>query len=355
MANKKISQLAGTLPREIVSGDYLFPAAAGNAGAGYETKKITAQEIAEFVFTGYGGVGFPATQLSGTKDVYLNNSNWINSTATQPPNYGFLMLRTSDGLLTTGSGIGTPVDGDNLGDHTATQSLNMANNDIIGAEDIRFYQSAHSIIAKGVGSNDNLTVKAGNELTLMANKHVLISGDALSVATTPISGDVTITGGNLEIDRAHKLIVNEITTYGTDTAAGGDPPVISISGAAAFESIDATDGLGDEDIYWSASNIQYVVSDDGNNPTYGFTNVRDGQTLTLYVQNTHASTVTPAFNLAGNATVNYPAPTVSKIVWGTDEVGATGVPPLVGKKTNVYTFVNIKTGVFASAVTGYVY
>tara|TARA_R110000824_G_scaffold11183_1_gene48474 strand:- start:1882 stop:2937 length:1056 start_codon:yes stop_codon:yes gene_type:complete len=351
MANKKISQLAGTLPREIVSGDYLFPAAAGNAGAGYETKKITAQEIAEFVFTGYGGVGFPATQLSGTKDVYLNNSNWINSTATQPPNYGFLMLRTSDGLLTTGSGIGTPVDGDNLGDHTATQSLNMANNDIIGAEDIRFYQSAHSIIAKGVGSNDNLTVKAGNELTLMANKHVLISGDALSVATIPISGDVTITGGNLEIDRAHKLIVNEITTYGTDTAAGNDPPLISISGAVAFKSFDATD-VG-EDIYWDESNIQYIVNDDGINPSYDFTNVRDGQTLTLYVQNTHSAAVTPAFTLAGNATLNYLSPIVTKVRWGGEFDGSP--PALAEKTTNVYTFVNIKTGIFASAVTGYVY
>ena len=351
MANKKISQLAGTLPREIVSGEYLFPAAAGNAGAGYETKKITAQEIAEFVFTGYGGVGFPATQLSGTKDVYLNNSNWINSTATQPPNYGFLMLRTSDGLLTTGSGIGTPVDGDNLGDHTATQSLNMANNDIIGAEDIRFYQSAHSIIAKGVGSSDNLTVKAGNELTLMAMKHVLISGDALSVATTPISGDVTITGGNLEIDPGNKLIVNEITTYGTDNPAGSDPPFISISGAAAFESFDATDVS--EDIYWDESNIQYIVNDNGINPSYDFTNVRDGQTLTLYVQNTHSTAVTPAFTLAGNATLNYLSPIVTKVCWGGEFDGSP--PALAEKTTNVYTFVNIKTGIFASAVTGYVY
>ena len=42
MANKKISQLAGTLPKEIVSGSYLFVSSAGNAGVGYETKKITA-------------------------------------------------------------------------------------------------------------------------------------------------------------------------------------------------------------------------------------------------------------------------------------------------------------------------
>ena len=42
MANKKISQLAGTVPTEIVSGSYLFASAVGNLGVGYETKKITA-------------------------------------------------------------------------------------------------------------------------------------------------------------------------------------------------------------------------------------------------------------------------------------------------------------------------
>ena len=352
MANKKISQLAGTVPNEIVSGSYLFASAAGNVGIGYETKKITAQQIAEYVFTGAEGeLGFPATQLSGTKNIYFNNSNWVNSTSAQPPSFGYLMLRTTDGLLTTGSGIATPVDGDNLGDHTATEPLNMANNDINNVDDIRFYQSAHSIIAKGVGSNDNLTVKAGNELTLMAMKHVLISGDALSVATTPISGDVTITGGNLEIDPGNKLIVNEITTYGTDNPAGSDPPFISISGAAAFESFDATDVS--EDIYWDESNIQYIVNDDGINPAYNFTNVRDGQTLTLYVQNTHSAAVTPAFNLAGEATLNYLSPIVTKVRWGGEFDGSP--PALAEKTTNVYTFVNIKTGIFASAVTGYVY
>lgn len=352
MANKKISQLAGTLPQEIVSGEYLFPAAAGNAGAGYETKKITAQEIAEFVFTGYGGVGFPATQLSGTKNVYLNNSNWINSTATQPPNYGFLMLRTSDGLLTTGSGIGTPVDGDNLGDHTATQPLNMANNDIIGAEDIRFYQSSQSIIAKGVGHDENLVVRAGNELTLKGNKHVLISGDALDLASIPISGaidaslGITFTGGNVQIDPAHKLIVNEISTYGTQP---NDPGQLLISGAAAFH---VKSGV-DTSFTWSESNIQYAINTDAGDPAYAFNNVRNGQTLTVHVQNTHSAPITPTFTLDANATIDYPAPIVTKILWGGEFDGSP--PVLAEKKTNVYTFVNIQTGIFASAVTGYVY
>ena len=347
MANKKISQLMDSADSVNANNDY-FALAERQSPGQYTTTKITAGEVSEFVLNPVS-----ATQISGlNKDVYLNNNNWVNSTAGQPPTYGFLMIRAEDGLLTTGSGIGTPVDGDNLGNHTATQALNLNNNDIINADDIRFYQSSQSIIAKGVGNDENLVVKAGNELTLKGTKHVLISGDALSVATTPISGDVIITGGNLEIDRANKLIVNEITTYGTNTAADTDPPVIHISGAAAFFASSPTDS---DEIYWSNSNIQYIEHTSSSSPTINFNNVRNGQTLTLYIQNTNAATVTPTFTLQGNATVNFPAPIVSKIVFGADKDGSTSPPPLVGKKTNVYTFVNIQTGIFASAITGYVY
>ena len=336
MANKKISQLAGTVPNEIVSGSYLFASAAGNVGIGYETKKITAQQIAEYAFTGAEGeLGFPATQLSGTKNIYFNNSNWVNSTSAQPPSFGYLMLRTTDGLLTTGSGIATPVDGDNLGDHTATEPLNMANNDINNVDDIRFYQSAHSIIAKGVGSNDNLTVKAGNELTLMAMKHVLISGDALSVATTPISGDVTITGGNLEIDPANKLIVNEIQATG---AGGLDKATLRIDGALSSVPNSVLDN--NSNLNWSVSNIQYERIN--QNTTINFHNVTDGQTLTMYVENYHTTNPFTATFSSGDA-----------VVWGAEFDNSS--PVIAQNKTNVYTFVRIHTGIFASAVTGYVH
>jgi len=329
MANKKISQLAGTVPNEIVSGSYLFASAAGNVGIGYETKKITAQQIAEYAFTGAEGeLGFPATQLSGTKNIYFNNSNWVNSTSAQPPSFGYLMLRTTDGLLTTGSGIATPVDGDNLGDHTATEPLNMANNDINNVDDIRFYQSAHSIIAKGVGSNDNLTVKAGNELTLMAMKHVLISGDALSVATTPISG-------NLEIDPANKLIVNEIQATG---AGGLDKATLRIDGALSSVPNSVLDN--NSNLNWSVSNIQYERIN--QNTTINFHNVTDGQTLTMYVENYHTTNPFTATFSSGDA-----------VVWGAEFDNSS--PVIAQNKTNVYTFVRIHTGIFASAVTGYVH
>ena len=216
MANKKISQLAGTVPNEIVSGSYLFASAAGNVGVGYETKKITAQQIAEYVFTGAEGTSvFQPPNFREQKTFTLTIVIGLIVPPRSPPNYGFLMLRTSDGLLTTGSGIGTPVDGDNLGDHTATQPLNMQGNDITSADDIRFENGgAYTRIyngAKSASHPENLMMQAGNELTLKGNKHVLISGDALSLASIPISGaidaslGITFTGGNIEVDPAHKL------------------------------------------------------------------------------------------------------------------------------------------------------
>ena len=260
MANKKISQLAGTLPKEIVSGSYLFASAAGNAGAGYETKKITAQEIAEYVFTGDTGGGFPATQLSGTKNVYFNKSDW--NAAGVGENFPYLQVDLNDGgRLVTGSGIVVPEIGDNMGNCVATTTLNMQNKNITGVHSVNFYGMQNSLIQynNNIGYMGDIKVQAAQDLTLSGFRHVSISGQGLDLASTPISGDVTITGGNLEIDRAHKLIVNEITTYGTDTAAGSDPPVIHISGAAAFKSIDATDDIVN-DIYSSSSSFDLANS-----------------------------------------------------------------------------------------------
>ena len=41
------------------------------------------------------------------------------------------------------------------------------------------------------------------------------------------------------------------------------------------------------------------------------------------------------------------------VIWGA-EYGNTA-PAIAANKTNLYTFVRINTGIFASAVTGYVY
>jgi len=348
MANKKISQLAGTVPNEIVSGSYLFASAAGNVGVGYETKKITAQQIAEYVFTGAeGGLGFPATQLSGTKDVYFNKSAWTSASTvvTQNP---YLQVRQSDGLLVTGSGIANAVGGDNMGNCVATTQVNLQGNDLINTDDIRFENAPNSIIynrAKSPSDPDDLMIKAGAELTVQGTTYVRVSGLGLDLASIPISGDVTITGGNLEIDPGNKLIVNEISGY--RAAGDSDDALITIEGSSRHVPYNFS-SAGTVVINWQDSNIQYTSSAIATN--IDFTNVADGQTLTLYWENTNTDTtsITPKFRSG-----EYGTDSAGAVRWGGDFSHT--APAVAPSKTNVYTFARMNTGIFASAVTGYVY
>jgi hypothetical protein len=191
-----------------------------------------------------------------------------------------------------------------------------------------------------------LVIKAGNELTLKGNTHVLISGDALSVATTPISGDVTITGGNLEIDPENKLIANEIIISGGDA---GDSGSLVIRGWSRHEPSRVQDSFTPNiEILWNESNIQYDTIDAAD-LTYQFTSVEDGQTLTMYVENTSATTPRTAKFTSGT----YGPDTAGAVRWGAEYSNT--APVIAANKTNLYTFVRINTGIFASAVTGYVY
>lgn len=358
MANKKISQLSSIDGAIGISTSNLLPIASGSAG-NYVTAKVDMEQIQDFILSPMNTSSNQDIGFTGSENVVFKKTNWENANTNVEVN-PYLQVRISDGQLITGSGAAVPAAlGDDLGDHTATEPLNLAGYGVINTNDI-FFGGGTTVSTRieydlPDPSKKNLKIQAEDDLTLSGIRHVKISGQALDLVNTPISGNVTITGGNLEIDPGNKLIVNEITTYGTNVG-GSDPPVIHISGAAAFKSIDATDVS--DDIYWSSSNIQYLVSSNASAPAYDFINVRDGQTLTLYVQNTHASaTVTPTFTLAGGATLDYPSPV--NILWSLptgDTVAAMKEPPtLVAGTTNVYTFVNIKTGIFASAVTGYVY
>jgi hypothetical protein len=78
-----------------------------------------------------------------------------------------------------------------------------------------------------------------------------------------------------------------------------------------------------------------------SNTTFNFNSVGDGQTLTMYVKNTDSSSHSAAFVSGSN------------VVWGAEYSNA--APAIAADKTNLYTFVRINTGIFASAVTGYVY
>ena len=146
-------------------------------------------------------------------------------------------------------------------------------------------------------------------------------------------------------------------------AEADDPAILSISGSARFFTWETDAPLaGSGDVDWKDSNIQFDSTSSVIN--YYFKNVRDGQTMTMYVQNTHASTsFTPTFTnesdwgngLGGNDYYAPPVPVLWSFPTG-DTVAAMKEPPLLAAgTTNVYTFVNIKTGIFAAAITGYVY
>lgn len=348
MANKKISQLMDSADLLNANNDY-FALAERQSPGQYTTTKMTAGKVSEFVLNPVS-----ATQISGlNKNVYLNNNNWINSTAGEPPNFGFLMIRSEDGLLTTGSGIGTPVDGDNLGNHTAIQPFNLNNQSTINANEIYFGGTATSntlIQYDGDPGAKNLKFQAETDATLSGQRYVRISGQALHLANTPVSGDVTlsgnvtVSGGNLEIDPGNKLITNEITITKDPGFSSG---TLSIEGASYHLTNSAPSNGGD--IFWDYSNIQYCVCNNGSNATYDFNGVADGQTLTLYVQNPSNTAMTPSFTHTA----------LVPVVWGSEmRDGSTysNSPPILApKKTNVYTFARINTGIFASAITGYVY
>jgi len=358
MANKKISQL--TEVGNVGAGD-LF-AVAVPAGGPYITKSCEPKAIATYALNPVPS-DIPTIGFTGTQNVFFDKSNWIDTS--DAGTHAFVMVNKDNGQLTTGSGIGVVANGDNMGDCKATTDLNLQNNDVINANEI-YFGGGNTVSTRIEYSlpnpaTKNLKIQAEDDLTLSGVRHVNISGQALDLVNTPISGNVTITGGDLEIDPANKLIVNEISTYTMATA--DDPAILSISGSARFFTWETDAPLaGSGDVDWKDSNVQFDSTSSAIN--YYFKNVRDGQTMTMYVQNTHSSTsFTPTFTnesdwgdgLGGNDYYAPPVPVLWSFPTG-DTVAAMKEPPLLAAgTTNVYTFVNIKTGIFAAAITGYVY
>jgi len=139
------------------------------------------------------------------------------------------------------------------------------------------------------------------------------------------------------------LIVNEISGA---RAGVSDDALLSIEGSSRH--VPYTFSPAGATVNWQDSNIQYAASTSaGDND---FTNVADGQTLTLYWENTNTNTtsITPKFRSG-----IYGTDTAGAVRWGA-EFSHTA-PAVAPSKTNVYTFVRMNTGIFASAVTGYVY
>lgn len=331
MANKKISQLSEA--GNVGAGDF-FPVATSAGGGSFSTKKCETETLANYVLSpipsAISQVGF-----TGNNELYVKKNNWTNASNQSVQSFPFLQVRASDGLLVTGSGVA--FDSTSVPwDYNAASSIDMQGNDINDLDDISF-QSSNSTIARQTNVQD-LLIKAGRDLTLSGVRHVSVSGQALDLASTPISGNVTVTGGNLEVDPGNKLIVNEIkVAKGTATNDSGN---LVIEGASRHEPYNI-DGFGT--VYWHESNVQYDTVNTAS-PQFDFEGAGNGQTLTMYIENTSSSVVsTPTF-ISGFTNPN-------PILWG----GTGGPPHIEPNRTNVYTFICINTGIFASAITGYVY
>ena len=319
MANKKISQLVGIGTSSTVSGTFLLPVGAGSSTGPYTTNKITTSELASYIFTGdSGGGGFPATALSGQKDVYFNNPNYQNTTAAADGvDYAYLMLKTSNGLLTTGSGIARPVGGDNLGNHTATTTLNMQDNIISNVGQTVNFQDGGNIGSSAA----EISIAHGTKIRLDAPTVQL--GDA---------DNVTVNGS--------------FSARSADFAGAITGDSLEVQGAS-YHNVTA---LSSNTIDWRDGNIQHRTINQNTSMTFQANTLKEGQTLTLYVENSDTDPHTIYFRSGAN-TGNVLFPPMPESV----KHVVNSTPGISGRKTNVYTFVNIHTGIFASSVTGYVY
>ena len=322
MANKKISQL--TTAETIEAGDF-FPLAEV-AGSSYTTKKIDATGVAEYALN-----PISATQVSGlNKNFFINNNNSTWDTAGSDVELNpYLQVRQTDGQLVTGSGISVPSVGDNMGNCTATKTLDMQGNwlsgsnfSVTGVNDV-YFNSASEIYGPRIEKGDDpgtiydLKVQAGQDLTLSGLRYVKIKGNGLDLVDTPISGNVTFNNGDLTVAAGGSLTIDDITLRKRSVTT----PHNNSTNTA---------------VDWSASSIQYMTAP--SNRTFTFSNTLEGQTLTMYVQNTAAADLTVGF------------PTTVK--WGGEYSNVS--PNLVNGKTTLYTFVKVNSAIFASAITGYV-
>tara|TARA_B100001939_G_scaffold340563_2_gene348841 strand:+ start:1065 stop:2024 length:960 start_codon:yes stop_codon:yes gene_type:complete len=319
MANKKISQLVGIGTSSTVSGTFLLPVGAGSSTGPYTTNKITTSELASYIFTGdSGGGGFPAAALSGQKDVYFNNPNYQNTTAAADGvDYAYLMLKTSNGLLTTGSGIARPVGGDNLGNHTATTTLNM---------------------------QDNIINNVGQSINFQDGGNVGSTASEISIAH---GTKIRLDAPTVQLGDADNVTVNgSFSARSADFAGAITGDSLEVQGAS-YHNVTA---LSSNTIDWRDGNIQHRTINQNTSMTFQANTLKEGQTLTLYVENSDTDPHTIYFRSGAN-TGNVLFPPMPESV----KHVVNSTPGISGRKTNVYTFVNIHTGIFASSVTGYVY
>ena len=217
MANKKITQL-NTVDSAIgIGSESMFPVASGSPTATYLTSKVASVDIAKYVLNPMpvgGSTDLSSIGFTGNSEIKFDKNNWANASTNVAVN-PYLQVRLSDGQLITGSGVAVPSAlGDDMGDCTATRDLDLANYGVVNANDIYF--GGDSTVSTRIeyqadpGGVKDLKVQAERDLTLSGIRHVKISGQALDLVNTPISGDVTFTQGGLTIPDGQGLTGDNI-------------------------------------------------------------------------------------------------------------------------------------------------
>ena len=374
MANKKITQL-NTVDTEIgIGSESMFPVASGSPTDTYITSKVSSVDIAKFVLNPMpigGSTDISSIGFTGNSEIKFKKTNWVNASNADVESYPYLQVRKSDGQLVTGSGVA--FDSATVPwDHIATSNIDMQHYDITGdgfdikgIDKISFYNA--NLVPPWDGYNtyidvdsnvpEDLHISADSDLELIGQTSIILTG---RTTPDPISahGGITVgayfsgapsgivagqpraliqfSGTDVEIDPVAKLTVNEIKVAAGD---GTDYGNLVIDGASRHEPYDVAGGT----VYWAQSNIQYDAVNT-TSPEFDLRGAGNGQTLTLYIENLSNSTTSYPTFVSGATSPN-------PILWG----GTGGPPQLEPDRTNVYTFVCLHTGIFASAITGYAY
>ena len=366
MANKKISQL--TEVGNVGAGD-LF-AVAVPAGGPYITKSCEPKAIATYALNPVPS-DIPTIGFTGTQNVFFDKSNWIDASNADVESYPYLQVRKSDGQLVTGSGVAfdsATVPWNFIAtDDIYMQSYDITGDsfDIKGVNKISFYNfgleppwdSANTYIDVDANTPEDLHISADSDLELIGQTSIILTGRT-TPHPTAAHGGITVgayfsgapsgivegqprgliqfSGTDVEIDPVAKLTVNEIKVAAGD---GTDYGNLVIEGASRHEPY----YVGVNPVYWTKSNIQYNTVNT-QTPEFDLREAENGQTLTLYIENLSNSTTSYPTFVSGATNPN-------PILWG----GTGGPPQLEPDRTNVYTFVCLHTGIFASAITGYAY
>ena len=214
------------------------------------------------------------------------------------------------------------------------------------------YSNAEAIEANLITTGNNLEPQIFNTGNTLETKvfntgntletKIFNTGDTLHNAAVlhtqmQSSGFQNIDSGLMmnKYDASQTITGNLVVSGGSGLAVAGN---VEISAGVSYHQVQLTSST----INWSVGNIQYDDNCEGN---YTFSNVKDGQTLTVYIKNDTSSAQNCTFSFGSPNRVRMPA----------DSAGNNTSPQVAPYKTNVYTFVAINTGIFTSYVTGYNY